>query len=228
MGAEPSSTGASPVHDQRRIRQMPAQDVLDRLPHGASTGSSNGLSGYTGAYPAASSSALRSRSGSSSDSASRTTMFRPGTDRPDSMKLRYRCAVPARRQLQLTHPVAGTTFTKRTREVHGPDVTASGRTIGDLPAVRLLELPCARPAPRRRTTPCGCRRPPDALSIRSGRTRWELSRHPPGPRAGPTRGSCRSGWFMACGTTKCATTLSIGLHMMLPPQRTTMSSQLRS
>src|SRR5215831_1004028 len=39
---------------------------------------------------------LRSRSGTSSDSASRTTMARPGTDRPLSMKLTCRCVVPAR------------------------------------------------------------------------------------------------------------------------------------
>lgn len=40
--------------------------------------------------------AFRSLSGTSNDSASRTTMARPGTDRPLSMKLMCRCVVPAR------------------------------------------------------------------------------------------------------------------------------------
>lgn len=63
---------------------------------GASAGSSRLVSGYTGAYPAASSRPLRSRSGSSSDSASRTIMPRPGADRPLSMKLMCLWVVPAR------------------------------------------------------------------------------------------------------------------------------------
>ena len=63
------------------------------------SGSSSRRSPYIGAYPAAISSRLRSRSGTSSRLASRSSMARLGTDRPLSTKLRWRvetAASPAR------------------------------------------------------------------------------------------------------------------------------------
>ncbi len=54
---------------------------------GASSGPSRLVSSYAGAYPAASSRAFRSLSGTSSASASRTTMPLPGAERSLSMKL---------------------------------------------------------------------------------------------------------------------------------------------
>jgi hypothetical protein len=69
---------AVPVDHHRRIGQVPFQDALQ----GRADRSEPGV--------------FRSRSGTSSDSASRTTMARPGTERPLSMKLMCRCVVPAR------------------------------------------------------------------------------------------------------------------------------------
>src|SRR5579864_1236430 len=58
-------------------------------------GASSRVSRYKAAYPAASSHALRSRSGTSRDSASITTISRLGFERPVSTKLRCRLETPA-------------------------------------------------------------------------------------------------------------------------------------
>ncbi len=62
---------------------------------GASSGSSSARSGKAGAWPAASSSWLRSRNGTSSCSASSSTISALGVERPVSTKLRCRAEMPA-------------------------------------------------------------------------------------------------------------------------------------
>ena len=62
---------------------------------------------------------MRSRSGTSSDSASRTTIARPGSERPPSMKLTWRWVVPGpQRELELAHPPPGAPVTQLGREGH--------------------------------------------------------------------------------------------------------------
>ena len=62
---------------------------------GASSGSSSERSGKAGAWPAASSSWFRSRNGTSSCSASSSTISALGVERPVSTKLRCRAEMPA-------------------------------------------------------------------------------------------------------------------------------------
>ncbi len=76
--------------------RWPSRIVSSAWRTGRSASSSSGDSGNAGAKPAARSSSLRSRSVSSIDSASRTTMLRPGRERPCSMKLTCRWVVSAR------------------------------------------------------------------------------------------------------------------------------------
>jgi hypothetical protein len=77
-------------------RERPSRRVSIAWRTGRSASSSSGDSGKAGANPAARSSSLRSRSVSSMDSASRTTMLRPGRERPCSMKLTCLWVVSAR------------------------------------------------------------------------------------------------------------------------------------
>src|SRR5262249_2110018 len=89
-------------------------------------------------------SSLRSRSGSPSDSPSRITMSRPGTDRPLSMKLRWRWVVPARSD---SSSWLSRSLVRRSRSIWANSTPSSCSAAGRVPAIPRGELPVAAAAP---------------------------------------------------------------------------------
>jgi alkanesulfonate monooxygenase SsuD/methylene tetrahydromethanopterin reductase-like flavin-dependent oxidoreductase (luciferase family) len=92
------------------------------------------------------SSSLRSRSGSPSDSPSRITMSRPGTDRPLSMKLRWRWVVPARSD---SSSWLSRSLVLRSRSIWANSTPSSCSAAGRVPAIPRRELPVVAAVLRR-------------------------------------------------------------------------------
>ncbi len=131
---------------------------------GAMSGASMGRVPKAGAKPAASSHALRSRSGTSSASVSCSTMARLGRARPDSRKLRCRCETPVSSASASCETRRCSRHSRRIAGKTGPSAETYGAR-GMVPPI----VPAQR---SRRNDPSGnCRAAPPGGRVEGGGTR---------------------------------------------------------
>ena len=136
---------------------------------GPISGSSSPRWANAGAYPAASRSALRSRSGTSRCSASRSTISLLGRERPVSMKLRCRDETPASSARSICVSRRRPRHSRRSSPISGPDRdVAHDRTLPrDPPRAEQLRVR----ERRRRAGPAGRSRRCRSWSGRASRGR---------------------------------------------------------